>query len=103
MFIPEYGIGFSLLAMLPWIVRFLAGRLPFRRTPFDWLLAIFLVTAWIGYWAAYDKSAAWIKVWLIVSAVLLYYALSAQPKQNLALLSFVAFCFAVALFIYSCL
>jgi tetratricopeptide (TPR) repeat protein len=103
MLIPQFGIGFSLIALLPWVLRFLAGYLPFQRTPFDWLIAIFLVTAWVGYWAAYDKSAAWIKVWLIVSAVLLYYALSAQPKQNLSVLSFLSFCFALALSLYFCL
>ena len=103
MLIPLYGIGFSLIALLPWILRFLAGYLPFQRTPVDWLIAIFLVTACVGYWAAYDKSAAWVKVWLIVSAVLLYYALSAQPKQNLGFLSFLSFCFALALSLYFCL
>jgi hypothetical protein len=103
MLIPRFGIGFSLIALLPWVLRFLVGHLPFQRTPFDWLIAIFLVTAWVGYGAAYDKSAAWIKVWLIVSAVLLYYALSAQPKQNLVFLSFLSFCFALALFLYFCL
>ena len=75
MLIPQFGIGFSLIALLPWVFRFLAGYLPFKRTPFDWLIAIFLVTAWVGYWAAYDISAAWVKIWLIVSGVLLYYAL----------------------------
>src|SRR5687768_4249325 len=103
MLIPRFGIGFSLIALLPWVLRFLAGYLPFKRTPFDWLIAIFLVTAWVGYWAAYDISAAWIKIWLIVSAVLLYYALSAQPKQNLAFLSFLSFCFALVLSLYFCL
>ncbi len=103
MLIPQFGIGFSLIALLPWVFRFLAGYLPFKRTPFDWLIAIFLVTSWVGYWAAYDISAAWIKIWLIVSAVLLYYALSAQPKQNLAFLSFLSFCFALVLSLYFCL
>jgi len=103
MLIPQFGIWFSLIALLPWVLRFLAGHLPFRRTPLDWLIAIFLVTAWVGYWAAYDKSAAWIKVWLIVNAVLLYYALSAQPKQNLVFLSFLSFCFALTLSLYFCL
>src|SRR5688572_1063641 len=103
MLIPRYGIGFSLIALLPWVLRFLAGHLPFQRTPVDWLIAIFLVTACVGYWAAYDKSAAWDKVWLIVSAVLLYYALSAQPKQNLGFLSFLSFCFALGLSLYFCL
>ena len=103
MLIPRFGIGFSLIALLPWVLRFLAGHLPFQRTPFDWLIAIFLATAWISYWASYDKSAAGIKFWLIVSAVLLYYALSAQPKQNLVFLSFLSFCCALALSLYFCL
>jgi len=103
MLIPRLGIGFSLIAFLPWVLRFLAGYPPFQRTPFDWLIAIFLVTAWVGYWAAYDKSAAWNKVWLIFSAVLLYYALVTQPKQNLVFLSFLSFCFAIALSLYFCL
>ncbi len=34
---------------------------------------------------------------LLVSAILLYYALSAQPKQNLGALSFLSFCFASAI------
>ena len=103
MLIPRFGIVFSLIALLPWALRFLKGRHPFQRTPMDWLIAIFLITAWVGYWAAYDKSAAWIKVWLIVSAILLYYALSAQPKQNLVFLSFLSFCFALLLSFYFCL
>ena len=98
--IPRLGIWFSLIVFLPWVLRFLAGHLPFQRTPFDWLIAIFLATAWISYWAAYDKSAAGIKFMLIVSAVLLYYALSAQPKQNLVFVSFLSFCFASAIAIY---
>jgi len=103
MLIPRFGIVFSLIAFLPWVLRFLAGHLPFQRTPFDWLIAIFLATAWISYWAAYDTSAAGIKFWLIVSTVLFYYSLSAQPKQNLEFLSFLSFCFALALSLYFCL
>jgi len=103
MLIPRFGIGFSLIALLPWGLRLQAGYLPFRRTPFDWPIALFLFTVWVGYWAAYDRSAAWIKVGLLVSAVLLYYALSAQPKQNLGFLSFLAFCFALTLSLYFCL
>ena len=103
MLIPRFGIGFSLIALMPWVLRFLVGHLPFQRTPFDWLIAVFLATAWVSYWAAYDASAAGTKFWLIVSAVLLYYALSAQPKQNLVFLSFLSFCFALVLSFYFCL
>ena len=100
MLIPRLAIWFTLIALLPWALRLSDGHMPFQRTPFDLLLVIFLITAWIGYWAAYDKTTAWIKVWLIVSAVLFYYALSAQPKQNLGLLSCLSFCFASAIAIY---
>lgn len=100
MLIPRMAVWFTLLALLPWILMLSGGTLHYRRTPFDLLLLIFLVTAWIGYWAAYDKSSAWIKVWLLVSAVLFYYGLSAQPRQNLGLLSFLSFCFAATIAIY---
>ena len=97
---PDFGIWFTLVALLPWGLRLLAKVPAFQRTPFDWLIAIFLITAWVGYWAAYDKVTAWTKVWLIVTAVLLYFALSAQPKHNLELLSFLSLGFAVCLSIY---
>ena len=95
--IPRLAIWFTLIALLPWMLRLLDRHAPFQRTALDWLIALFLITAWVGYWAAYDQSAAWIKFWLIVSAVLLYYALSAQPRQNLGFLSFLSFCFASAI------
>jgi hypothetical protein len=80
-----------LIALLPWMARLAFGKFPFQRTRFDWLLLIFLITAWIAYWSAYDKAAAWYKIWLIVLAVLLYYALVSQPKQNLVWISFILF------------
>lgn len=92
LFLPEIGVWFTLLALLPWFLRVAAGSTPFHRTPLDWMMAIFLVTALVGYWAAYDKTAAWIKFWLIVTAILLYYALSAQTKQNLVSVSLLSFC-----------
>ncbi|MEO8357698.1 MAG: O-antigen ligase family protein [Chloroflexota bacterium] len=98
--IPELGIWFTLAAVLPWTLRLLAGKLPFQRTPFDWLIAIFLTTAWVGYWAAYDKTAAWIKVWLIVTSVLMYFALSAQPKRNMGPLSMISFFMGLGISIY---
>src|SRR5512138_1430433 len=95
--IPKAAVWFTLLAFLPWGARLLAGRLPFHRTPFDALIAIFLITAWVGYWAAYDKPTAWTKAWLIVTAVLLYYALSGQPRQNLIYVSALSFCLALGI------
>lgn len=98
--IPDFGIWFTLVALLPWGLRLL-GKVPaYQGTPFDWLIAILLVTAWVGYWAAYDKVTAWTKAWLIVTAILLYFALSAQPKRSLELLSLLSFGFAVGLSIH---
>jgi hypothetical protein len=98
--IPKFGIWFTLIALLPWGLRLLAKEPPFQRTPFDWLMVIFLITAWVGYLAAYDQTSAWIKVWLIVTAVLLYYALSAQPKRNYEVLSLFSFYLGLAVSIY---
>lgn len=64
------------LGLTPWIIRFLfSGRLT-RRTPFDWPLLLFLITAVISVWAAYDQPFAWQKFWLIVGSILLFYALA---------------------------
>jgi len=94
---PDSGIWFILIALLPWGLRIVAGRFPFKRTSLDWLIAIFLVTAWVGYWAAYDKATAWNKLWLIVTAVLFYYALVAQPKENWYGLTILIFCVGVGI------
>jgi len=97
---PEWGIWFFLIALLPWGLRIVAGRFPFRRTSLDVLIAIFLATAWVGYWAAYDKPVAWSKLWLIMTAALFYYALVAQPRENLFGLSLFFFCVGVGVSIY---
>ena len=56
---------------------------PLGLTPFDLPLLVFLATAGVGVWAAYDRSAAWAKFWMIVAAVVVYYALALQPEKNL--------------------
>jgi hypothetical protein len=89
-----------LIALLPWAFRTIAGKSPFQRTLFDWPIAIFLLTVWVGYWASYDKAAAWNKAWLIVLAVLLYYALSAQPRQNLIWVSILFFFVGIGVSVY---
>jgi prepilin signal peptidase PulO-like enzyme (type II secretory pathway) len=43
--------------------------------PFDLPLALFMLTAILAVWAAYDRDTAWAKFWLTVGAVLLFYAL----------------------------
>lgn len=72
-----------LVAVVPWIIRLVSGRFPFRRTPFEFPMLLFLISAAVGVWAAYNSQAAWDKFWLIVGAVFLFYALAGQPKDNL--------------------
>ena len=66
-----------LLGVVPWLFRFAhEGRWRWR-TPFDWPLLLFLLTAAVSIWAAYDKEIAWAKFWTIVAGVLLFYAFAA--------------------------
>jgi tetratricopeptide (TPR) repeat protein len=64
-----------LASVVPAIRLLVSGRLS-RRTPFDLPLGLFLLTAILGVWSAYDAEAAWLKLWLITAALLLYYALA---------------------------
>lgn len=95
---PEIGWFPLVIALIPWALRFLAGKFPFPRTPLDLPLLLFLGTAGVGLWAAYDRPTAWAKFWLVVAAVVIYYGLAAQPRENLWLLTaaFGAFSAAVA-------
>jgi hypothetical protein len=80
---PGLGYWPILFALLPWIARLTAGRFPFKRTAFDLPLALFLGTALVGVWAAYSREAAWFKFWVLVAALLVFYALAGQPAENL--------------------
>lgn len=65
-----------MLMALPWLSRlWRLGRLTVR-TPLDWPLRLFVLTASVGVWAAYDRTLAWPLFWLIVGGVGLYYALA---------------------------
>lgn len=73
--LPQAGPWPLVLALLPWGLRLaLTGRLTYT-TAFDLLLALFVLLAGLAVWTAYDRQAAGAKFWLIVGAVLIYYAL----------------------------
>jgi len=86
-FVPQAGIWPLVIALLPWGIRLGAGKSPVQRTALDIPIVIFLLTAGVGVWAAYDRSAAWNKFWLIAAGVLLYYALAGQPQSNWQMIS----------------
>jgi len=48
---------------------------------------LFVMTAAVGVWAAYDETAAWNKFCLIIAAVLFYVAVVEQPQENLRILA----------------
>jgi O-antigen ligase len=76
----EIGPWPLILALAPWAFRLVRVGRPTRRTPLDLPLLLFLLTAGVGVWSAYDRQPAWSKFWLIVGGVLLYYALvNAEP------------------------
>jgi hypothetical protein len=80
---PQWGGWPLLVAIVPWVARLAARKPLIQPTPFDLALIIFLLTAAVGIWAAYQPQAAWLKFWLLVSAVLLYFAVACQSQENL--------------------
>jgi hypothetical protein len=84
---PEAGWLPVFIAFIPWLIRSIAGASPFVPTRFDIPILLFLGTAFVGTWAAYEPVAAWNKFWLIVGAVLIFYAVAGQPQENLWLLA----------------
>ncbi|HUF39572.1 MAG TPA: O-antigen ligase family protein [Anaerolineales bacterium] len=97
---PELGPWPLGLALAPWVLRMGVGRLPFRRTSLDLFFLIFLATALVGVWAAYDRERALAKFWLILDGVLLFLALAAQPRGNLWRLAWGFGGFAVVVSLY---
>ena len=84
---PQLGGWPLLLALVPWVLRLLVRQPALQRTPLDIPILLFLATALVGAWAAYNTTAGLIKLWLVLSAVLLYYALARQPRENLWLIA----------------
>jgi len=72
-----------LVAVAPLLLRLVARKPVFTRTPFDLPILLFLLTAGMGVWAAYQPQAAWMKFWFLIAAALFYYLLSRQPVENL--------------------
>ncbi|GAB4447413.1 MAG: hypothetical protein OHK0041_07010 [Anaerolineales bacterium] len=95
---PKWGLWFSLTALLPFALRLLSGG--YTPDARDGLVLVFGVTAWAGYWAAYNQTTAWSKAWLVMTAVLLYFSLKTQPPENLPRLSVFLFCLGVGVALY---
>ena len=86
-FLPQFGAWPLLIALFAWVGLVIAGRFANLATPLDLPLLIFLATASLGLWAAYNQPDSLSKLWLIAASCLLYYALSRQPGENLWLVA----------------
>lgn len=89
------------LAAAPGVVWLVSGRASLRPAALTLGLALFLLTMGLGLWAGYDRDGSlavfsnpigWQKVWGILLAVLLYFALAAADtpaalRRALALLT----------------
>lgn len=73
LFWPELGPLPLLIGLIPWIIRFVISRRLSISTPFDIPLGIFLITAVVAVWTAFDRQTAAEKFWLLIGASLVFY------------------------------
>ncbi len=55
---PDLGAWLLGIALAPWLIRLVVTGHLSARTPFDLPLVIFLITAGISVWSAYDNETA---------------------------------------------
>ena len=84
---PQWGGWLVILVLLPWLIRLVSGRISFEKTAFVIPIALILLTAAVGVWAAYDQQAAIEKLWVIIGAVAVFIALVYQPRANLGVVA----------------
>lgn len=88
------------LSAIPLLLRMVGRRVLIGRYSYHFFALIFLGTAMVGFWAAYDPVLAWIKYRLLLVGILLFYAIITQPKQNMNLLAGFWFVFGVGVAVY---
>jgi O-antigen ligase len=96
-FWPQASFWPLLMALLAWVARGTALRFPFKPGVISLSLVVFVLTAGAGVWAAPQPEMAWGKFWVLVGAVLLFYALADQPRKNLWLVAGLAGLFGLCL------
>ncbi len=70
---PQLGFIPLIVGLVPWGLRWIRIGRPSIGTSFDIPLVIFLLTALVSVWAAYDREAAWLKFWLIIGGILIFF------------------------------
>jgi hypothetical protein len=84
---PQTGWLPLLIALAPWLLRAVIGSFAYQPALTDLPMALFMATAAGSLWLSYDQEAANAKYWLIIGAVLIFYAAAHQSRQNLWLLT----------------
>jgi len=100
MYEPKAGLLCIPILLLPWGLRFTAGMFKFKSTKFNFLIFVFLFTAIICCFSAYDRTAAFQKLYFIILAVFLYYSLINQPEKNYEMVGWVFFIIGVGVSAY---
>lgn len=81
-FRPDLSWRLLWIPLLPWAFRIAAGIFPFQRTAFDIPVLVFFAFAFMAAWISYDQLESWAKFWLVLTALLVFYALANQPPEN---------------------
>ncbi len=84
LYVPQLTWGGVALAALPQAALLLQGRRPFTRTPVAWLLLLFILSAVVGLWAAYDRQLALARLRLLLVGALLFDAAAEVRSQDRA-------------------
>lgn len=80
---PKLGSWAVIILLIPWLMRLFFKRITFEKTAFIIPISIFLITAVVGYFVAYDQQASVEKLWVILIAFALFVSLVNQPRENL--------------------
>lgn len=95
-FFPDLGGVPLLIFCFPWAMYLAFNKKsPLQQTPLDLFLLLFLVTAVVGMWAAYNTQGAWKILWLMLGAILFFYALNTKSNASPQILVFFVVCWAV--------
>lgn len=81
-FTPQIGVWFIAITLLFWIYRVIKEPSLITRNPVTIPITIFLLTALVGVWAAFDQQAAFHKYLIVLAAVLIFYALADFPVNQ---------------------
>ena len=97
---PQWGVWLLILALVPWLLRWRQTGQLSATTSLTAPLGLFMITAVMGLWAAYNPTAAWAKFWVLVAAIFLFFTIANQPAINLWFIAKLLSLFTVLVAVY---